>query len=81
VAYLLWPKIQSVKSSNAPLAGGGKAGPGPPSVPVVTTKSRKGDIGVYFTGLGAVTSINTVTVKSRIGGQLMSVQYKILTTA
>jgi multidrug efflux system membrane fusion protein len=75
-AYLLWPKIQGVKSSNAPPAGGGQAGPGPPAVPVVTTKSRKGDIGVYFSGLGAVTPINTVTVKSRIDGQLMNVQFK-----
>ena len=40
-----------------------------PSVPVVAAKSRKGDIGVYITGLGAVTQIYTVTVKSRVDGQ------------
>ena len=47
-----------------------------PSVPVVAAKSRKGDIGVYITGLGAVTPIYTVTVKSRVDGQLMKVLYK-----
>ena len=47
-----------------------------PSVPVVAAKSRKGDIGVYITGLGAVTPIYTVTVKSRVDGQLMQVHYK-----
>lgn len=36
----------------------------------------KGNIGVYVTGLGAVTPINTVTVKTQITGQLMQVNYK-----
>jgi len=47
-----------------------------PSVPVVAAKTRKGDIGVYYTGLGAVTPIYTVTVKSQISGYLMQVLYK-----
>jgi len=46
------------------------------SVPVVGAKARKGDIGVYITGLGAVTPIYTVTLKSRVDGQLMRVLYK-----
>lgn len=52
-----------------------KQGP-PPPIPVVVVKAQTGDIGVYFTGLGAVTPINTVTVKSRVDGQLMRVLYK-----
>jgi multidrug efflux system membrane fusion protein len=47
-----------------------------PTVPVVAAKTRKGDIGVYFTGLGAVTPIYTVTIKSQISGYLMQVLYK-----
>jgi multidrug efflux system membrane fusion protein len=43
---------------------------------VVAAKTRKGDIGVYITGLGAVTPIYTVTVKSRVDGQLMRVLFK-----
>ncbi|MBZ5561588.1 MAG: MdtA/MuxA family multidrug efflux RND transporter periplasmic adaptor subunit [Acidobacteriia bacterium] len=46
------------------------------TIPVVAAKARKGDIGVYFTGLGAVTPIYTVTVRSRVDGQLMKVHYK-----
>jgi multidrug efflux system membrane fusion protein len=46
------------------------------AVPVVAVQARKGDIGVYFTGLGAVTPIYTVTVKSQIAGYLMEVLYK-----
>jgi multidrug efflux system membrane fusion protein len=43
---------------------------------VVAARARKGDIGVYFTGLGSVVPIYTVTVRSQISGYLMQVLYK-----
>ena len=52
------------------------AAKGPPAIPVVATTSRKGDIGVYYSGLGAVTPLATVTVRTRVDGQLMSVRYR-----
>jgi multidrug efflux system membrane fusion protein len=48
--------------------------PGP--TPVVAAVAHTGDIGVYFTGLGAVTPIYTVNVKSRVDGQLIKVDYR-----
>ena len=45
-------------------------------MPVTAATAHKGDIGVYYTGLGAVTPIYTVTVKSRVDGQLMKIYYK-----
>ena len=74
-AYFLWPKLRSNQSVSAPKPAAGKAGRGPLVTPVVAVRARKGDIGVYFNGLGAVTPIYTVTVKSRVDGQLMSVHY------
>ena len=59
------------KERATPAAGAAKNA----QVPVVADVARKGDIGVYFTGLGTVTPLHTVTVKTRVDGQLMSVYY------
>ncbi len=74
-AYYYWPKI-SASQSGAAKAGADKKGGRGGIPPVVTTKALRGDIGVYYTGLGAVTPIYTVTIKSRVDGQLMSVHFK-----
>jgi multidrug efflux system membrane fusion protein len=57
-------------------APAGKAGRGMGAIPVVAARARKGNIGVYLTGLGAVTPIYTVTIKSQIPGYLMQVLYQ-----
>lgn len=65
-------------SSTAPAgksAKGGRGGAGA-ATPVVAVQAVKGNIGVYVTGLGAITPIYTVTVKSRVDGQLMKVLFK-----
>ena len=59
-------KAASAKAKSAAAAG----------VPVVAAQAQTGNIGVYVTGLGAITPIYTVTVKSRVDGQLMSVHFK-----
>ena len=46
------------------------------SVPVVASTAHQGDMPVYLQGLGTVTAFNTVTVKTRIDGQLISVSFK-----
>ena len=56
---------QTKNSSNAKAAsnkGGGKQGRKAdlPAVPVVGARATKGDIGVYYNGLGTVTPISTV---------------------
>lgn len=71
--YVLWSRIASAKAAAAAAKA---AAAGPPPIPVVAATSRKGDIGVYYSGLGAVTPLATVTVRTRVDGQLMSIRYR-----
>ena len=48
----------------------------PRNVPVVAASAHRGDMPVYLEGLGTVTAFNTVTVKPRVDGQLISVNFK-----
>ena len=48
----------------------------PHSTSVVAATVRQGEMPVYLQGLGTVTAFNTVTVKTRIDGQLISVSFK-----
>src|SRR6266481_772610 len=59
-------------------AGKGKGGFGAGGVvvPVVVTTAQRGYLPVYFNGLGTVTAFNTVTVRSRVDGQLISIAFK-----
>jgi multidrug efflux system membrane fusion protein len=56
----------------------GPASKGGPArvIPVVGVPARNGDLGVYLSGLGTVTAINTVTVRSRVEGQLIRVGFQ-----
>jgi multidrug efflux system membrane fusion protein len=73
--YLVLPRLNPTQTTNAPPSkGGGKKGLG--TIPVVAARAKRGGLGVYFTGLGVVTPIYTVSVKSRVDGQLMKILYK-----
>ena len=56
------------------------AAPGPnpvaPAVAVVATPAQARDTGISLTGLGSVTPLATVTVKTQVNGQLMSVHFQ-----
>jgi len=76
-AYYLWPRGSGAANGTGQAApGSGKKGGKGGIPPVVSIHATRGNIGVYVTGLASVTPIYTVTVKSRVDGQLMSVNYK-----
>jgi multidrug efflux system membrane fusion protein len=53
--------------------GGGAAGGGP--VPVVAGKVEQKDVPIYLDGLGTVQAFNTVTVRTRVDGELQQVLF------
>ncbi len=55
--------------------GAGKGGRGTPA-PVATAFARSGNVNIFLNGLGTVTPLRTVTVRSRVDGQLMRVLFK-----
>ncbi len=50
--------------------------PASPRIPVVAAAARTRDVGVYLSGLGSVTPLNMVTVKSRVDGELIRVHFQ-----
>jgi membrane fusion protein, multidrug efflux system len=65
-------------------ANGAAVAPGAPgslgsdpgaAVPVVVATAHRGDLPVYFSGLGTVTAFNTVTVRSRVDGQIVKINF------
>ncbi|MGD0438014.1 MAG: MdtA/MuxA family multidrug efflux RND transporter periplasmic adaptor subunit [Bryobacteraceae bacterium] len=61
--------------STAPGRGRGPGGAGR-LVPVVASEVRLGDMPVYLDGLGSVSPFNTVTVRSRVDGELVNVAFQ-----
>src|SRR5213593_1847894 len=50
--------------------------PASPRISVVAAAASTRDVGVYLNGLGSVTPLNTVTVRSRVDGELIGVHYQ-----
>jgi membrane fusion protein, multidrug efflux system len=55
---------------------GGRNGDANALVPVAVTRAQRRDLPVYLDGLGSIDAFNTVTVKSRIDGQIMQILFK-----
>jgi multidrug efflux system membrane fusion protein len=67
VLYLRHTSAQQAKSNADPVAR---------SVVVSTAVAKQGDIGVYLDALGTVTPVYTVTVTSRVQGEITQVFYR-----
>ncbi|MEP6715182.1 MAG: MdtA/MuxA family multidrug efflux RND transporter periplasmic adaptor subunit [Terriglobia bacterium] len=81
--YAVWRASQP-NLIPVPEGGGGRgrgrgraaAGAGGAATPVVVAKAKAMDVPVYLNGIGNASAYNTVVVKTRVDGQLMSVNFK-----
>lgn len=73
--YRFYPQVRagSPKTDNKAEKSPGKRGS--QAVPVVATAARRTDLPIYLTGLGTVTAYNTVTIRSRVDGELQRVAF------
>ena len=82
-AYWFWHD-RGTSGSGAPAAGQGPQGPGGARhgrfgaalAPVQAATATEEAVPRYLTGLGTVTAANTVTVRSRVDGQLLSLHFR-----
>jgi multidrug efflux system membrane fusion protein len=74
IAIFLIRRNHAANSPDAKKGGaGGKAGSGP--VSVVLGKATQKDVPVYLDGLGTVQAFNSVTIRSRVDGQLLKLLF------
>lgn len=73
IAVLLWTRSSQKEKSQAQAA---KARTAQRAIPVVGAAAKTGDLSVYLTGLGTVTASNTVTIRSRVDGELIRVAFR-----
>jgi multidrug efflux system membrane fusion protein len=79
--YYAWHSTQgqTVAGAGAPRQGGGRAGgrnQGGGTVPVVVAPVARQNLPLYLDGLGSVQAFYTVTLKSRVDGEMMEVDFK-----
>jgi multidrug efflux system membrane fusion protein len=72
--YWQWRMAPSPAAGAGATKGGARGGQGGPT-PVVASAATQGDIDVIVNGLGTVTPLRTVTVKTRVDGELLRVLF------
>lgn len=82
-AYWFWQDREAANTPSATAAGPGKQGPGggragrfgAALAPVQAATATSESVPRYLSGLGTVTAANTVTVRSRVDGQLLAIHF------
>ena len=77
LGYVLYEQYWGTPAPSAVRPGGGPGRPGfAGPVPVVAAPASNGDMDVVMSGLGTVTPLRTVTVRSRVDGELVRVLFR-----
>jgi membrane fusion protein, multidrug efflux system len=69
------PQADAAAAGGKGPGGAGVGAAGSFVVPVVVATATKGDLPVFLNGLGNVTAFNTVTVRSRVDGQIVKINF------
>ncbi len=67
--YVGWQHLATARAVAAPAAAPS------PAIPVSIATAERQDVPIYLTGLGTVQAFNTVTVKTRVDGELLKVAF------
>src|SRR6267154_1088155 len=67
--YVGWQHLATARALAAPAAAPS------PAIPVSVATAERRDVPIYLTGLGTVQAFNTVTVKTRVDGELVKVAF------
>jgi membrane fusion protein, multidrug efflux system len=75
--YVGWRYVTS-KAADAAVAPASSTArqAGPPPIPVTFSRVQLTDFPVYLNGLGTVQAYNTVTVRSRVDGEILKIAFK-----
>ncbi|MCQ0168526.1 multidrug transporter subunit MdtA [Pseudomonas sp. S12(2018)] len=78
LCWVFWSSSPATKAPGAGKPGGGRPGFGAfgGPVPVRVAPATVGDFPLYYKALGTVTATNTVNVRSRVGGELVKINFK-----
>jgi membrane fusion protein, multidrug efflux system len=74
-SYFGWQHFTTTKGAEAKGSSKAAAGITAP-IPVTVARAEKADFPVYLNGLGTIQPFNTVTVRSRVDGQITKVQFQ-----
>jgi multidrug efflux system membrane fusion protein len=69
-------KLYIVENARKDVMAKKKGAMRPRTIPVAVATAHRGDMPVYLQGLGTVTAFNTVTVKTRVDGQLINIAFR-----
>jgi multidrug efflux system membrane fusion protein len=69
--YFLVTRLGETRSPSAQASSATR-----PGMPVAAAPAKRGDLNRYLTAIGSVAAFNTVTVKTRVDGQIVNVAFK-----